>query len=182
MYEEFKVIRSFASEEKPFLLPFYTSDKLFVGEVCRQYKAWAHFIHDKRKKQFIPLPLKIGNFSVKHITHLNELAGHHEQLGFKEAKFVEGLDPNNKFTTHMQLVGYSSHFTIIEQFQEGGRDNLDLDEIMAYQVSDDMEEINSTKEGHKQHGREVTDKTLIHQQHPKRGLHQEQRIEPVVWR
>jgi hypothetical protein len=35
LYEEFNVIRFFGSKEKPFLLPFYTSDKLFVGEVCR---------------------------------------------------------------------------------------------------------------------------------------------------
>jgi hypothetical protein len=37
-------------------------------------------------------------------------------------------------------------------------DNLDLHEIMAYQVSDDMEEIKSTNEGHRQHGKEVIDK------------------------
>jgi hypothetical protein len=42
--EEFTVIRIFGSKEKPFLLPFYTSDKLFVGEVCRQYKTWALFL------------------------------------------------------------------------------------------------------------------------------------------
>jgi hypothetical protein len=57
--------------------------------------------------------------------------------GLKEAKFVEGFDPDNKFTTHMELVGYSSNFTKIEQFQEGGRDNLDLHEIVAYQVSNE---------------------------------------------
>jgi hypothetical protein len=154
--KEFIVIRLFGSEEKPFLLPFYVSDKLFVKEMCRQYKTWAHFFHDKRKKQFIPLPWKIGKFTVKHITHLNELAGHHEQLGLKEAKFVEGFDPDNKFTAHMELVGYSSHFTKIEQFQEGGRDNLDLHEMEAYQVSNDTGEINNTNEGHRQHDREVT--------------------------
>jgi hypothetical protein len=84
--------------------------------------------------------------------------GHHEQLGLKEAKFVKGFDPDNKFTTHMELIGYSSYFTKVEQFQEGGRDNLDLHEITTYQVSDDMEEINNTNEGHRQHGREVMDK------------------------
>jgi hypothetical protein len=41
-------------------------------------------------------------------------------MGLKEEKIVEGFDLDNKFTTHMQLVIYSSHFIIIEQFQEGG--------------------------------------------------------------
>jgi len=51
--------------------------------------------------------------------------GHHEQW-FEGRIFFEGFDLDNKFTTHMQLIGYSSHFIRIEQFQEGGRDNLDL--------------------------------------------------------
>jgi hypothetical protein len=33
MCEEFIVIRLFVSEENPFLLPFYVSDKLFVKEI-----------------------------------------------------------------------------------------------------------------------------------------------------
>jgi hypothetical protein len=52
--------------------------------------------------------------------------GHHEQIGLKEAKFIEGFYLDKKITTHMQLVGYSSHFIIVEQFQEGGGDNLDF--------------------------------------------------------
>jgi hypothetical protein len=100
--------------------------------MCRQYNTWAHFFHDKRKKKGIPLPWKIKKFIVKHITHLNDLEGHHEQLGLKEAKFVESFDPNNKFTQSMELVGYSSHFTKIEQFQEGGGDHLDLHEMVAH--------------------------------------------------
>jgi len=55
----------------------------------------------------------------------------------------------------MELIGYSSYFTKIEQFQEGGRDNLDLPEIAAGEVSNNMEEIISTNEGYRQHGREV---------------------------
>jgi hypothetical protein len=58
----------------------------------------------------------------------------------------------------MELIGYCSYFTNVEQCQEGGGDNLDLREIVTDQVSNDMEEINSTNEGHKHHDREVTDK------------------------
>jgi hypothetical protein len=53
-------------------------------------------------------------------------------------------------------VGYYSHFTRIEQFQEGGRDNLDLQELVAYQISNDTGKINHTNEGHRQHDRETT--------------------------
>jgi hypothetical protein len=59
--------------------------------MCRKYKNWAHFFYDKRKKQFIPLSWKIGEFTVKQITHLDELEGHHEQLGLKEAIFLRVL-------------------------------------------------------------------------------------------
>jgi hypothetical protein len=72
---------------------------------------------------------KLENSLVKHITHLDELAGHFDQLGLKEAKFVKGFDLDNKFTAHMELIGYSLYFTKIEQFQEGGGDNLDIPEI-----------------------------------------------------
>jgi hypothetical protein len=33
--EDFSIIRLFGGEEKPFLLPFYVSDKHFVEEMCR---------------------------------------------------------------------------------------------------------------------------------------------------
>jgi hypothetical protein len=173
MSKEFIVIRLFGGKENPFLLPFYVSDKLFIIYMRKQYKTWANFFHDKRKKQFIPLQWKIGNFTVKHITHLSELVGHHEQLGLKQAKLVKGFDRHNKFTPHMEFVGYSSHFIKIEQFQEGGRDNLDLHEIDAYQVSNDIGEINCTNEVHRQHGKEVRKQNLNFQEHPKEALHRE---------
>jgi hypothetical protein len=112
--EYFSIIRLFGCEEKPFLLPFYVSDKHFVVEVCRQYKSWAHFFNEKRKKQFIPLPWKIGEIIVKHISHLDELAGHLDQLSLNEVELVEGFNPNDMFTAHMSLIGYSSYFTKIE--------------------------------------------------------------------
>jgi hypothetical protein len=30
--------------------------QLFVTEVCKQYKYWAHFFNEKRKNKFIPSP------------------------------------------------------------------------------------------------------------------------------
>jgi hypothetical protein len=82
--------------------------------------------------------------------------GHHEKMGLKEAKFVEGFDPDNKFTTHMQLVGYSSHFIRVERFQEADGDNLDLQELTTYQNSSNSIELNSKNEIYKKNGRETT--------------------------
>jgi hypothetical protein len=81
--EDFNIAKLFGNEEQPFLLPFYVSDKLYVEEMCRQYKNWAHFFNEKRKKKFIPLPWKTGEIIVKNITHLDELARHLNQLGLK---------------------------------------------------------------------------------------------------
>jgi hypothetical protein len=93
--------------------PFYVSYKLFIEEMCKPYKTWAHFFNERRKNQFIPLPWKIGEFIVKHITHLDELVGHLDKLGLKEGEFVKSFDPDNMFTTHMDLISYSSYFTKI---------------------------------------------------------------------
>jgi hypothetical protein len=59
---------------------------------------------------------------------LDELAGQHDQLSLSEDEIVEGFDPNNLFTTHMSLIGYSSYFINTEQFKEGSGDNLNLPE------------------------------------------------------
>jgi hypothetical protein len=84
--------------------------------MCIKYKMWAYLFNERKKKKSIPLPWKIGEFTIKHITHLDELADHFEQLGLKEAKFVKGFDPYNTFYAHMELIVYSSYFTKIEQF------------------------------------------------------------------
>jgi hypothetical protein len=121
---------------------------LLVEEMCRRYKTWAHFFSERIKNQFIPLPWKIGEFIVKNIIHLDELACHFDQLGLKEAKFVKVFESDNKFIAHMDLISCSSHFTKIERFQEEGEDNLDIPEIAADQVSDNVKELTSTNEGY----------------------------------
>ena len=59
------------------------------------------------------------------------------------------------FTTHMASIGYSSYFTKIEQFKEGGGDNLDIPETSTDHSLNDMKELISTNEGYRQHGRKV---------------------------
>jgi hypothetical protein len=88
----------------------------------------------EEKEAIHPLPWKIGEIIVKHISHLDELAGHLDQLGLKEVELVEGFDPNDMFTAHMASIGYSSYFTKIEQFKEGGGDNLNLPEFQSTKI------------------------------------------------
>jgi hypothetical protein len=156
--ENFNIIRLFGSEEKPFLFSFYVSNKHFVVEVCKQYKSWDHFFNEKRKKQFILLPWKIREIIVKYISHLDELGGHLDQLDLNKVELVEGLDPNDMFTAHMSLIGYSSYFTRIEQFKEGGGDNLNILETSSDQAFNDLEELTSANEGYRKQSREAMDK------------------------
>jgi hypothetical protein len=37
--DEFSYIRLYGFQGKPFLLPYYVCDKLFIVEVCRKYRS-----------------------------------------------------------------------------------------------------------------------------------------------
>jgi hypothetical protein len=60
--DNYTVIRIFGSREKPTLLPYHIIDIMFVTEITRQYNYWLHLFQEKRKKQFIPLSWKVGDF------------------------------------------------------------------------------------------------------------------------
>jgi len=84
---------------------------------------------------------------------LDELAGHLDKLGLKEVELVEDFNPNDMFTSHMYLIGYSSYFTKIEQFKEGGEDNLNLLETSTNQAFNVVDELDNTNEGYQPQGR-----------------------------
>jgi hypothetical protein len=109
--ENFSVIRLYLSREKPSYFPYYVSDKIFVVEICKQYKFWAHFFNEKRKRQFIPLPWKIGEIMVKIITHINEISIQFDQFNLKKGNEVKGFDPSQLFMKHMTYVGYNVSFS-----------------------------------------------------------------------
>jgi hypothetical protein len=48
--EIFSVIRLYCSTEKPSYMTYYVYDKIFIIDICKQYKFWTHFFNDKRKK------------------------------------------------------------------------------------------------------------------------------------
>jgi hypothetical protein len=70
--ENYSVIIIYCSREKPLYLSYYMSKKIFVVDVCNQYKFWAHFFHEKRNKQFIPFPWRIGEILLRNISNIDE--------------------------------------------------------------------------------------------------------------
>jgi hypothetical protein len=70
--EHFSIIKIYCSHENPHISHIMCSDNIFVVEVCKKYRFWAHFFHEKRKKQFIPLPWKIGEIMLKNTTNIDE--------------------------------------------------------------------------------------------------------------
>jgi hypothetical protein len=107
---ENRVIRIFFSKENPSFLPYHVSDKLFVTEVERQYKLWLHFLDEKRKKQFIPLPWKIGEFTFININKIDNFANHFNNVSLKYAENIKGFDTNKIFVGHILSVGFNKSF------------------------------------------------------------------------
>jgi hypothetical protein len=63
--EKYSIIRIYCSQEPPIYLMFYVSDRMFIIEVCRQYKFWANLFSQRNKKQFIQLSWKVGEITGK---------------------------------------------------------------------------------------------------------------------
>jgi hypothetical protein len=52
--DHYNIVMIYCSRERPFYLPYYVPDMIFVIEVCKQYRFWAHFFHERRKKNLSP--------------------------------------------------------------------------------------------------------------------------------
>jgi hypothetical protein len=139
--ENHNVIRIFGSKENPSFLPCHVSDKMFIMEVRRWYNFWLHFFHEKRKKKFIPLPWKIGDFIFRNIKKIDEFANHFHNLNLKYAEKIKGFEPNGFFVEHMLALGFKKSFihTVLNQEEDN---NLGTPTHNA----EDMETILSTNE------------------------------------
>jgi hypothetical protein len=118
--------------------------------VARQYNFWLHFFHEKRKKQFIPLPWKIGYFIFRNINKIDEFASHFNNVSLKYVEKIKGFDPNKIFVEHMLSVGFSNSFiqtTLNEEEEEGNNQSTPVHE------AGDLETILSTNELYKQKGK-----------------------------
>jgi hypothetical protein len=108
--ENHNMIRIFCSKENPSFLLYYVPDKLFITEVVRQYNKWLHIFHEKRKKQLLPPPWKIGEFVLRNINKIDEFANHSNNVSLRYAERIKGFDSNKIFVGHMLLVGFSNSF------------------------------------------------------------------------
>jgi hypothetical protein len=157
--ENFSIIRLYCSHEKPSYLPYYVSDKIFIVEICKQYKFWAHFFNEKRKKQFIPLPWKIGEITVKSIAHLDEISTQFDLFNLKKANEIKGFNPNQLFMTHMTSVGYSMSFSKTFLFGEEEGDSQNPQGLPVEKLQEDIETVISTNDQHRQRGRVVNERS-----------------------
>jgi hypothetical protein len=62
------------------------------------------------KKQFVPLPWKVGDFVFRIMNKIDEFANHFHNLNLKYAEKIRGFDPNGIFVDHMLVVGFSNSF------------------------------------------------------------------------
>jgi hypothetical protein len=121
--ENYNVIRIFGSKENPFFLLCHVSDKMFVTKIARQYNYWLHFFHEKRKKQFIPLPWKVGDFIFRNMNKIDEFAGHFHSLNLTYAERVKGFDPSGIFVEHLLSIGFNNFFINAILNEDGDNDS-----------------------------------------------------------
>jgi hypothetical protein len=151
--DDYNIIRIFCSHEKPLFLPYYVPDKLFIIEVARQYKFWFHVFYEKRKKQFIPLPWKVGEILLRGIAKIDEFASYFDQYNLKFAEEIKGFDPNHLFYNHMISVGISPALVNTLIFGEEEGDSHDPPIQGIKKNYGDIETIVSTTKHYKQRGR-----------------------------
>jgi hypothetical protein len=69
-----------------------------------------HFFHEKRKKQFIPLPWKVGDFVFISMNQIDEFANHFHKLNIKYVEKIRGFDPNGIFLEQVLTLGFINSF------------------------------------------------------------------------
>jgi hypothetical protein len=157
--EHFNIIRIYCSHEKPSYLPYYVSDKMFVVEVCKQYRFWAHFFHEKRKKQFIPLPWKIGEIMLKNTANIDEFSVQFDQYNLKKVDEIKGFDPNQLFMKHMTSWATMCSFANTFLFREEEDDSQNPQALLIEKKQEDIETVVSTTDQHRQWGKVVNERS-----------------------
>jgi hypothetical protein len=62
-------------------------------EVCRQYNFWANFFYENKKRQYIPLPWKVGEITLRSANKIDEFVAQFDQYNLKLENQVKGFDP-----------------------------------------------------------------------------------------
>jgi hypothetical protein len=152
--ENYNVIRIFGSKENRSFLPCHISEKMFVVEIARQYNYWLHFFHEKRKKKFIPLPCKVGDFIFINMNKIDEFAGHFHILNLKYVERVKGFDPRIIFVEHLLAIGFNNSFINVILNEDG--DNVS--DTPAHDIGY-LETILNNIELYKQRGKGLGEKS-----------------------
>jgi hypothetical protein len=142
--KNYNVIRIFESKENPSFLLCHISDKMFVVEIARKYTYWLYFFHEKRKKQFIPLPWKVRNFIFRNMNKIDEFTGHFHNLNLKYAEKVKGFNPNGIFVEHLLVFSFNNSFFNTILNEEG-----DETSSTPSHDTDNLEKIINTNELYK---------------------------------
>jgi hypothetical protein len=153
--DNYTVIRIFGSTEQPALLPCHITDIIFIAEVARQYNYWFHLFQRKKKKQFIPLPWKIGEFVLKNVNKIDDFAAHFSISNLRYAEDIRGFDPYDIFRQHLQTLGLDDCF--VNKHLPKNRDSGDNGPASD---ADDVETVQSCTKLYTQQGKGPSDKSV----------------------
>jgi hypothetical protein len=117
-----------------------------------------HFFHEKRKKQSIPLPWRIGEILLRGISKIDEFVDQLHQYNFKFTEEIKGFDPKHLFVGHMTLIGFSNSLT--NTFIFGEEEGESHDPLTQYveKRTNYIETIVSTTNRYKQKGKVLNKK------------------------
>jgi hypothetical protein len=153
--ENYSIIIIYCSQEPPIYLTFYVSDRMFIVEVCRQYRFWEIFFSQRNKKQFIQLPSKFGEITVNNASKIDEFAIQFDQYNLILEYLVKGFDPLQYFMNHMIATSFTVSYINTYIFGEEENDENNYEEIPI----GDIETIISTNGAHIKHGRVANEKS-----------------------
>jgi hypothetical protein len=85
-------------------------DIMFVAEVARQYNYLFHLFQRKKKKQFIPLPWKIGEFMLKNVKKIDDFTAHSSISNLRYDEDIKGFKPYDIFRQHLKTLGLNDCF------------------------------------------------------------------------
>jgi hypothetical protein len=153
--DNYNVISIFGSKENTALLPCHMTDKMFVTEIARKYNYWLHLFHEKRKKQFIPLPWKVWDFVLRNINKIDKFATHFNNLNLIYAEILRGFDPNKKKIEHLLRLGLHNYI-----FKKHLKENTDVGDNAPTSDVGDLDILQSTTKLYKQRGKGPGEKSV----------------------
>jgi hypothetical protein len=152
--ENHNVLMVFGSKENLAFLPCHIMNKMFVAEIARQYNHWFHFFHEKKKKQFIPLPWKVEDFVCRNIKNIDEFVRYFKKLNLMYVERLKGFDPNGIFREHLLAVSFSNSF--IHRHLTEDRDSEDNNPASG---NCDAETLQSATELYRKQGKVSSEKS-----------------------